>query len=244
MFVISPDKKIVMDYFTRPQAKKTKKLKKILKERKKTELLEELSRLEEFLKEISFSHVFQKKPLGSGHAVLLAKNFVGDEGVAVLFGDDIIYSRVPCLLQLMRVFKTAQKPVVALHRVSEDRTQFYGIAETEKITNRLYKIKRFVEKPPQGKAPSNLALVGKHIITPEVLDYLKKTKPAKTGEIVLTLTLNDMLKDGKMVYGYEFEGEWLECGNKLGFLETQICLALRHPEFGEKLKNFLKTLKT
>ena len=243
MFVISPDKKIVMDYFVKPALKKTKKIKKILKERKKHDLLEELSRLEEFLKDISFSYVFQKKPLGSGQAVLLAKNFAKEEGVAVLFGDDIVYAKVPCLSQLVRIFKTAQKPVVALHRVAEEKTQFYGIVETEKIASRLFKIKSIVEKPSPGKAPSDLAIVGKCIITPEVFSYLKKTKPTKTGETVLTLTLDDMIKDGKIVYGYEFEGEWLECGNKLGFLETQIFLALRHPEFGEKLKQFLKNLK-
>lgn len=244
LFVISPDKKIVMDYFAKPNLQRAKQLKKILKDRKKIELLEDLVKLEDFLKDISFSHVFQKKPLGSGQAVLLAKDFVGNEGVAVLFGDDIVYSRIPCLLQLIKIFKTAQKPILALHRIVEERTPFYGIVETEKIANRLYKIKKIIEKPPLGQAPSNLAIVGKYILTPEVFNYLKKTKPLKpSGETVLTLTLDNMLKDGKMIYGYEFEGEWLECGNKLGFLETQICLALQHPEFGEKLKQFLKTLK-
>lgn len=238
IFVTGPEKKAVLDYF-----KKSPQIEKILKERKKDHLLEELQNLQELCQGLSFSFVFQKKPLGDGHAVLQAQNKAGDAPVAVLFADDVVDSKTPCLLQLAKVFKTCEKPVIALCKLPKEKLPFYGVAGLEKITNRLYKIKKFVEKPAIDQAPSDLAVVGKYILTPEVFDYLKRAKPGPKGEIILAEVLDKMLKDGKIIYGCEFEGRWLECGNKLAWLQSHLYLSLKNPQFGPRLKQFLKEEK-
>jgi UTP--glucose-1-phosphate uridylyltransferase len=239
VFVISPEKKIVLDYFK----KCPKLLEKLLKEKKRDHLLVEFKRLEELCEGLSFSYVYQKKPLGDGHAILQAKNKIGEEPCAVLFADDIVDSKTPCLSQLINVFKTCKKPVVALYRIPSEKLSFYGIAAVEKIANRFFKIKKIVEKPLADEVPSDLAIVGKYIITPEVFDYLEKAEAGEKGEIILADIFGKMLKDGKIIYGYEFEGKWLECGNKLGWLESNLYLSLKHPQFGPKLKQFLKEIK-
>lgn len=237
IFVLKPQNKIVLDYL-----KPSLQIEKILKERKKGNILTEIKKLEELFKDISFTYVLQKKPLGDGHAILQTAKLVGEEPVAVLFADDIVESKTPCLLQLTKVFKTSQKPVVALYRLEEEKLPLYGIVGIEKIANRHYKIKKIIEKPAPGTAPSNLAIVGKYILTPEVFDYLKKAKPNEKGEIILAEVFDEMLKDGKIIYGYEFEGKWLECGNKMGWLKTFLYLSLKHPQYGLELKKFLKEL--
>jgi UTP--glucose-1-phosphate uridylyltransferase len=243
IFVISPEKKIVFDYFQKYPPQKSPKLEKKLKERGQIAILEELKKLEELCQGLSFSFVLQKKPLGDGHAILQAKDLVGGEPVAVLFGDDIVESKTPCLLQLMKVFKTAQKPVISLYQIPKEKIPFYGIVEVEKIANRLYKIRKIVEKPPIDKAPSDLAIVGKYILTPEVFDYLKRAKPSKKGEIILADVFDEMIKDGKVIYGYQFEGNWLECGTKEGWLECHFYLTLKHPKYGLRLREYFKRLK-
>jgi len=243
IFVISPEKKVVFDYFKKYYLQKSPKLEKSLRERNKLFFLEELKNLEELCQNLSFSFVFQKKPLGDGHAISLAKNLINGQAVAVLFGDDIVVSKIPCLFQLMKIFKTCQKPVIALQKVPKERIPFYGIVKVEKIANRLYKIKKIVEKPSLEEAPSDLAIVGKYILTSEVFEYLNKIQPSKSGEIILAKALDKMVEDGKIIYGYEFEGEWLECGTKDGWLECHFYLVSQHPKFGPKLKEFLKKIK-
>ena len=238
IFVLSPENKKVLDYL-----KPSPKIEKILKERKKENILAEVKKLEEFLKDISFSYVLQKKPLGDGHALLQAAKLIGEEPVACMFGDDVIDSKTPGILQLAKIFKTCQKPVVALYRLPKERIPAYGVVGVEKIANRLYKIKKIIEKPSLEEAPSDLAIVGRHILTPEVFDYLKKAKPTKKGEIILAEVLNNhMLRDGKVIYGYELEGNWLECGDKLRWLKSNLYFSLKHPKFGPELKNYLKNL--
>ena len=238
IFVVAPGDKKILDYL-----KPSPKLEKILKERKKKDLLVELKKIEESFKNISFSYVLQKKPLGDGHAILQAARNIGDDFSACLFADDLVDSKTPCLLQLARVFKTCQKPVVALYSLPKDKISSYGAVRVEKIASRLYKIKEIVEKPLPEKSPSNLAIVGKYILTPEVFAYLKKAKPSEKGEIILAEVLNKMLKDGKVIYGYEFEGKWLECGKKLDWLKSNLYFSLKHPQYGPELKNFLKEIK-
>lgn len=240
IFVISPEKKIVVDYFQKYYLQKSPKLEKKLKEQGKINLLEELKKLEELCQGLSFSFVFQKKPLGDGHAILQARDLVGGEAAAVLFGDDIVESKTPSLLQLIKIFKTAQKPVIALSQVPKEKVSSYGIVEVEKISSRLYKIKKIIEKPAIDKAPSDLAIVGKYILTPEVFDYLKKAKPSEKGEIILAEVFDEMIKDGKAIYGYQFEGQWLECGTKEGWLKCHFYLTLKHPQYGLKLREVLK----
>ncbi len=237
IFVISPEKKVVLNYF-----KDSAKIEKILKDRKKNRFLQPLKKIEELVSDISFSSVLQRKPLGDGHAVLQAAKIAGSEPCGVLFGDDIVDSRVPCLLQLSKIFKTCQKPIIALKKIAKEKLPFYGIVEVEKIANRLYKIKRIVEKPSPEEAPSYLSIVGKYILTPEVFDYLKRAKPTLRKEIILAETFDKMIRDGKIIYGYEFEGEWLECGNKLGWLKSHLYLSLKHPQFGPELKKYLKEI--
>jgi UTP--glucose-1-phosphate uridylyltransferase len=238
IFVVSPDKKSVSDYF-----KESPAVEKILKDRKKNNLLAELKDLKELCQGITFSFVTQQKPLGDGHAILQAKDKIGQESTAVLFADDVVDSRIPCLSQLQKVFKTCQKPVLALYRLPKERLPFYGIVAVEKIANRFYKIKKIAEKPTIEEAPSDLAIVGKYILTPEVFDCLQGAKPGKRGEIILGEVLDKMLKDGQVVYGYEFDGQWLECGNKLGWLKSHLYLSMQHKEYGPELKKYLKEIK-
>lgn len=239
IFVLSPENKKVLDYL-RPSPK----IEKILKERKKESILAEMKNFEELFKNISFSYVLQKKPLGDGHAILQTAKLIGEEPVACMFGDDVIESKIPGILQLAKIFKTCQKSVVALYRPPKDKIPQYGIVAVEKIANRLYKIKKIIEKPSLEEAPSDLAIVGRYILTPEVFDYLKKAKPTKRGEIILAEVFNNqMLRDGKVIYGYEFEGNWLECGDKIRWLKSNLYFSLKHPKFGPELKNYLKELK-
>lgn len=239
IFVLNPEKKMVLDYFKKP----SKKLEKILKERKKDYLLEHSKNLEETLRHVSFSFVIQKEALGDGHAILQAKKLVGEEPCAILFSDDIVESKTPCLLQLTKIFKTCQKPVLALYRMPKEKLSNYGVVDVEKIASHLHKIKKIVEKPPIEKAPSDLTIVGKYIIVPEVFDYLKKMAPNHRGEIILADTLDKMVKDGKMIYGYEFEGEWQECGSIQEYLRSNLYLSLKHSKFGPELRKHLKEIK-
>lgn len=196
--------------------------------------------LDYFAQNFSFSQVNQKKPLGDGHAILQAKKKIDKTPVAVLFGDDVVESKIPCLLQLIKIFKKYQKPVIALYRIPKKNLPSYGVARGEKIGKGVYRIKKIIEKPEIKKAPSNLAIVGKYILTPEVFDYLSSAKPGKNGEISLAENLEKMIKDKKEILGYEFEGKWLECGNKLAYLKSNLYLSLKHPQFGKELKQFLK----
>jgi len=218
VFVISPDKKIILDYFREP----AKTLEGILKERKKDEILEKVKAFSEYLKRVSISFVIEKEPLGDGHAVLQARKLIGDDVCAVLFGDDIVESKTPCLAQMVKTFKTCQRPVLSLFRLPKEKLPLYGIVDVEKIASRLYKIKKVVEKPKMEEAPSDLTIVGKYIITPDIFDYLRKLTPNQRGEIILADAFEKAIKDSKAVYGYEFEGQWRECGNIPAYLETNI----------------------
>jgi len=238
IFVDRPDKKEVREYFQK-YLKKIPELEAILKMRKKNHLLGELKNLEKITKNISFSYIFQKMPLGDGHAILQAEKLIKNEPVAVLFGDDVVASKTPCLLQLIKVFKKYQLPLISLHRLPRERLPFYGIVGVKKVSKQVYQIKKIVEKPAIAQAPSNLAIVGKYILTPEVFKYLKRNKFNEGKEIILADTLKKMLLAGSKVYGYEFEGKWLECGNKLAYLKSNLYLSLKHPQFGKELKKFL-----
>lgn len=237
IFVIGPGKKITLDYF-----KKKLKSKKTSLSKYKNHFLKELEKLENISKNVSFSQVFQKEPFGNAHAVLQAKKLVGKEPCAVLWADDVVESKPPCLFQLIKVFKKYQRPVIALARVPKESFQFYGMIKGEKVENRVYRIENFIEKPSIKESPSDLAIVGKYIITPEVFDYLEKTHFDLKTDKTLSETLVDVVKDDKKVYGYEFKGKWLECGNKLAYLKSNLYLSLKHPQFGKELKRHLKTI--
>ena len=236
IFVINPGKKIAYDYF-----KKKLKSEKASLSKYKNHFLNQLEKLENLSKKIFFSTVVQREPLGDGDALLKAKKIVKKEPCAALWADDVVESKIPCLLQLIKVFKKYKKPVIALYRVPKSSFQFYGMVGVKKVGNRTYRIAKIIEKPQVLESPSNLAIVGKSIITDEVFNYLKKVKFSERGEIGLTETFAEMVKAGSEVYGYEFEGKWLECGNKLAYLKSNLYLSLKHPQFGKELKKYLKT---
>ena len=239
IFVFNSGNKKVLEYL-----KTCPKTEKFLKERKKDEVLEELKNLEEMFKDVSFSWVLQKQPLGDGNAVLQAARLAAEEPVASIFADDIFDAKVPAISQLEKIFRTCQRPVIGLCRVPKEKISHYGIVGVEKISSRLYKIKKIIEKPDLSEAPSDLAIAGRYILTPEVFDYLKKAKPSKKGEIYLAEVINDqMLKDGKLIYGYELEGQWLGCGDKLRWLESTIYLSMKHPKYGPELREYISKLK-
>ena len=238
IFINRPKSKEVLEYF-----KKSPKLEKILEQRNKNNLLEEVKELTRISEKIKFSSVVQKEPLGDGHAILQAKKFLKNEPVAVLFPDDIIDSDVPCVEQLCEIYKTCEKPVIALMKVPCEKISRYGVVKVQKIANRVYKIKQIIEKPTLEQAPSDLAIIGRYIHTPETFDYLKKAKPSEKGEIILAEVMNKMLEDGKTIYGYEFKGELLDCGDKLGWLKSSVHFAMKHPKFGKELKQFIKDEK-
>ncbi len=237
VFVLNPKEKMIFEYF-----QKSSDIENILKKRKKKDLLKEIQEFKDLFKDIKFSYVFQKNPLGDGHAILQAENESKGNPVGVLFGDDIVDFEEPALLQLINVFETCNSPVVALKSLPEKQLSAYGIVKVEKIANRLYKIKEIVEKPNIEEAPSNLAIVGKYIITPDVFDYLKKATPSEKGEIILGEVLGKMIREGKMIYGYEIKGEWLECGDKIKWLKSFLYFALKDARFSGELKNYLREI--
>lgn len=234
VFVTRPGKKLILDYFQKRITSKQ-----ILKARYKTHFQEELENLENLSKKLSFAKVFQKKPLGDGDALLKAAKLAGKENCAVLWSDDVVESKTPCLLQLIKVFQKYKKPVLALYRVPKESFKFYGMVKAQKVAPRIYKILKIVEKPSKIKeSPSDLAIVGKCVLTPEVFNWLKKFPKNLKGELITTEVLAKAIESGEVVYGCEFEGKWLECGNKLAYLKSNLYLSLKHPEFGKELKKY------
>ncbi len=237
VFVVSPKQKMIMNYFT-----KSPELEKLLVKRKKDKILEELKHFENLFEDITFSYVVQKNPLGDGHSILQAQKLAGEESVAVSFGDDVVVSQEPALLQLMNVFKTCNAPVIGLKSMPKEVIGAYGNVAVEKIAHGLYKIKKIIEKPLPAQVQSNLVIVGKYVLTPEVFNYLKKAKPSERGEIILSEVFDKMLNDGLPIYGYEIKGEWLECGDKLKWLKSFFYMALHDEKYGKELKQYIKSI--
>lgn len=239
VFINNPNKKLVNNYLKK-YFSPDKKLRKILSWRNKTELLEELTNLEKITAGMKFSYVEQKEPLGDGDALLKAEKKLGKEPFAVLFGDDVIVSKMPCLAQLMEVFSFFKKPLLSLCKVATRKLSSYGVVAVKNtIKDKVYIIEDIVEKPSIDKAPSNLAVVGRYILTPDVFSYLKKLKGSIKKEVILANALKNMISNRVEVVGVEFEGKWLECGNKLAYLQSNIYLSLNHPVFGKEIRNYL-----
>jgi UTP--glucose-1-phosphate uridylyltransferase len=191
---------------------------------------------------LHFSYVRQGEPLGLGHAVLCAEPLVGDEPFAVLLGDDIIDAETPCLRQMMKIFRRFRSPVIAIQTVPQEKTREYGVIAAEKIEDGIFLIKDMVEKPQPEKAPSNLAVIGRYILTPEVFRFLRRTKPGRNGEIQLTDALREMAREYP-IYGYLFQGKRHDAGSKLGFLQATVEFALKNHEVGPEFREYLKGLK-
>jgi len=238
VFVTNPKQKGIANYF-----KKAPELEKLLIKRKKEGPLKELKDFEALFEGLDISYATQKDPLGDGHAILQAAKQAGNAPVAVSFGDDVIDYPEPALLQLMNIYNTCKAPVIALKTVPREKVGAYGSVAVEKIANNLYKIKKIIEKPEPGQIQSNLVVVGKYVLTPEVFGYLKKAEPSAKGEIILGEVFGKMLQDGLPIYGYEVKGEWLECGDKAKWLKSFMYMALRDERFGKELREYVKGMK-
>ncbi len=196
---------------------------------------------------LQIAYVRQQEPKGLGHAILAARELVGEEPFAVLLSDDIILSRVPCLKQMMRVYAEHGASVVAIQRVRREQVSSYGIVrgrpvEDPRWSGRLFWIEDMVEKPRPAKAPSNLAVIGRYILTPAIFPELEATPPGAGGEIQLTDAIRRLLSR-EPVYGYVFEGERYDAGDKLGFLQATVELALQRPDLGKAFRRYLKSLR-
>jgi UTP--glucose-1-phosphate uridylyltransferase len=205
--------------------------------------LKELEAIREVGKLAKFAFVRQQKPMGDGHALLAASPFVGaDEAVAVLFGDDIITGKVPAIGQLIATYEKYGDPVIAIQEIPADQVSRYGVIGGVELDKSTWQINRFIEKPKVDEAPSNLAAVGRYIITPEILRRLQTQTPGFDGEIRLADAFEAQLADNRPLYGCKFAGRRYDCGNKLQFIIAQIELGLTHPEVSADLKEYLKSL--
>ncbi|MBM7853690.1 UTP--glucose-1-phosphate uridylyltransferase [Desulfohalotomaculum tongense] len=190
---------------------------------------------------VDMHYVRQKEPLGLGHAIYCARKFIGDEPFAVLLGDDVVRSRKPCLKQLIDVYDDYRYSVVAVQEVPQQDTGKYGIIEASVVENNLYRVHDLVEKPKVEEAPSNLAVMGRYIISPRIFEFLEKTKPGSGGEIQLTDALK-ALAQREAIYGLAFEGKRYDVGDKLGYLKATVEFALEREDLAAEFRKYLEEL--
>jgi UTP--glucose-1-phosphate uridylyltransferase len=215
----------------------------MLADRGKTDLLAIVRQISDM---IHVSYVRQKEAMGLGHAVLTAKELVGNEPFAVLLADDIVDSEVPCLQQMVDVFNATQSSVLAIQPVEGKAISSYGVLDAKPVDGpwkgKLYEVSNLVEKPKPEDAPSNLAIIGRYILTPTIFEALERTPLGTGGELQLTDGIRELLKKEK-VYGFAFEGKRHDTGDKLGFLKATVEFALKRPDLGNDLRTWLKDLK-
>lgn len=214
-----------------------------LKKSGKRELLEKIM----LLNHIDFAYIRQRIPMGLGHAILCTMPFIKDEPFAVLLSDDVIDPGETLLMDMIRIYEKYRVPVIALEKVSRSDVHKYGVIafkgslEEKGLKGKIFKITDLVEKPSPEVAPSNLAIIGRYILTPDIFEHLKGLKPGKGGEIQLTDGLKSLLNE-REIYGYLFEGKRYDAGSKLGFLQATVELGLKHPELSKDFRKYLKTL--
>jgi UTP--glucose-1-phosphate uridylyltransferase len=217
-------------------------LEKMLEERGKTDLLAIVRQISDM---IHVAYVRQKEAMGLGHAVLMARELVGNEPFAVLLADDVIDAQKPCLKQMIEVFNETQCSVIAAQEVNGPAISSYGVLDGKKIEGRFegraWDIHNLVEKPPVEEAPSNMAIIGRYVLTPAIFDTLERTPLGTGGELQLTDGLRELLKKEK-IYGYAFEGKRHDAGDKLGFLKATVEFALKRADMGKAFRDYLKTL--
>lgn len=237
ILVTGKNKRAIEDHFDRAP-----ELEQFLESRGKTDLAR-------IVREVSslahVAYVRQKEQKGTADAVLTARPFIGDEAFVVMSGDDIIDTedgQPSALAQMISVYEKYGAPVTCLMRVPPENIHRYGVIDGEEVEPGVWKIKRAVEKPAQGSAPSNLATITKFIMTPDFLPYLEAV-PAVRGEYYIPPAMDASIKDGHEFYGCEVKGEWYDCGNKLGYMKGAVQYALRHPEIGEEFRAYLKGLE-
>ncbi|MBA2257263.1 MAG: UTP--glucose-1-phosphate uridylyltransferase GalU [Acidobacteria bacterium] len=211
-----------------------------LESRGKKDLLAEIRKVSNL---INFSYVRQGEPLGLGHAVLVTRPLVGEEPFAVILGDDVIDASPPAIGQMIDVFNEVDGPVLAIERVPRDTVSSYGIIDAEEVKPGVYRIRDLVEKPPPEEAPSDLAIIGRYVLTPDIFPALAATASDRSGEIQLTNGLRRLLKD-REIYGCRIDGVRHDTGNKLGFLKAVVYFALRRPDLADDFRAYLRTVDT
>jgi UTP--glucose-1-phosphate uridylyltransferase len=213
-----------------------------LEARGKREQLEEVRKISQL---INFAYVRQREPLGLGHAVLVARELVGSEPFAVILGDDVIDANPPAIKQMIDVFGRLDGPILAVERVPHEDISSYGVIAPDRSANLgegVYRVKDLVEKPPKEEAPSDLAIIGRYILTPDIFPALAATKSDRTGEIQLTNGLRELLKS-RPIYACEVKGVRHDTGNKLGYLKAVVYFALRRPDLADRFSEYLSSLE-
>ncbi|WP_252232053.1 UTP--glucose-1-phosphate uridylyltransferase GalU [Clostridium sp. ZBS15] len=232
LIITGRNKKCIEDHFD-----KSIELEFELEKSGKEELLELVRNISDM---VDIHYIRQKEPKGLGHAIHCAKTFVGNEPFAVLLGDDVVDSEEPCLKQLIDCFGEYNTTILGVQTVAQENVSKYGIVDGIHIEDRVYKVKDLVEKPSTEEAPSNVAILGRYIITPEIFNILENTKPGKGGEIQLTDALKTLISKEAM-YAYNFEGRRYDVGDKLGFLQATVEFALKREELREPFIEYLKS---
>ncbi|MDQ7193959.1 UTP--glucose-1-phosphate uridylyltransferase GalU [Staphylococcus felis] len=234
IIVTGKHKRAIEDHFDNQ-----KELEMMLEEKGKHTLLDKVQHSSNLA---NMFYVRQKEQKGLGHAIWTAKQFIGSEPFAVLLGDDIVISETPGIKQLMNQYEQTGKSIIGVQQVDESETHRYGIIDPFNKENKLIKVNKFVEKPKSGQAPSNFAIMGRYILTPEIFDYLENQKEGAGGEIQLTDAIESLNNDD-CVYAYDFDGDRYDVGEKLGFVKTTIQFALNNEETSEDIKKFIESLK-
>lgn len=233
IIVTGRGKRAIEDHFD-----KSYELEDILKKKGNEELL---SLVQDISNLGNIHYIRQKEPKGLGHAIYCARSFIGNEPFAVMLGDDIVDSEVPCLKQLINVYNQYKTTIVGVQHVPEDEVSNYGIVDCKHVEDRVYKVKDMVEKPDKENAPSNIGILGRYIITPRIFEFLENAKPGKGGEIQLTDALKGLISVEAM-YAYDFVGKRYDVGNKLGFLQATVEFALKRDDIRDKFVDYLKNV--
>ena len=233
LIVTGRSKKSIEDHFDR-----SVELELELEQKGKTEMLEMVQDISNM---VNIHYIRQKEPKGLGHAVHCAKSFIGNEPFAVLLGDDIVDAETPCLKQMIDAYDEYKTSILGVQEVAKENVDKYGILDVKYIEDRVYKVKDMVEKPSVDDAPSNIAILGRYIITPAIFNILENQEPGKGGEIQLTDALKTLGKQ-EAIYAYNFEGRRYDVGDKLGFLEATIDFALKRDNLRDDLLNYMRKI--
>jgi UTP--glucose-1-phosphate uridylyltransferase len=234
IFVTGRGKDGIEDHFD-----EAPELEQILINRGNTEMVKALRRIAEMIEVVS---VRQKVPLGLGHAVLCARDLVGDEPFAVMLADDLVDSEVPCVKQLVDIFNREEEAVIALMQVPLEEVHQYGVIKGKEIEPRLFQIEATVEKPVSSEAPSRMAIIGRYVLRPEIFQILQNQQPGRGGEIQLTDGLAELARQRRM-FGCAFAGERYDIGDKFGFVRATVAYALKRPDLRDKVHTYLKSIQ-
>lgn len=234
LIITGRNKKSIEDHFD-----KSVELELQLEKNNKNDLLELVNNISNM---VNIHYIRQKEPKGLGHAISCAKIFVGNEPFAVMLGDDVVDSKTPCLKQLMNCYEKYNSTILGVQEVPKNDVSKYGILDGISIDKNVHKVNNLIEKPNAEEAPSNIAILGRYIISPAIFDILENTEPGKGGEIQLTDALKTLLSN-EPIYSYNFEGERYDVGNKLGYLKATTEFALKRDDLNEEFAKYLLTLK-